>query len=131
MSHPGILNRLALAAIVAVTVAACATPPQPQTGGYANATPGLTTTYAVTLRNFSTREIMAITGTMEREFPYYVTSRAPVGDTAVMRYGYVSQAPAHKLYDWVNVMLMNMGLDPDRRVKVIVNQTAIDIDKIY
>lgn len=94
--------------------------------------PGLTTTYAITFRNFTTREIMEIKGVMESEFPHYVTSRAPTGDTAVMRYGYVSQAPAHKIVDWINMLLMDMGLDPDRQVKVIArDQSSIEIDKIF
>ncbi len=128
MSAYRAFTRIVLALFVAAFVSACA---QQQTGGYVGGSPGLTTTYAVTFRNFTTREIMEITGTMEREFPNYVTSRAPTGDTAVMRYGYVSQAPANKIYQWINVLLMDMGLDPDNRVKVTVDQTAFDLDKIY
>ena len=122
------LVRLVFAAVLAMFVTACA---QTQTGDYVGASPGLTTTYAITFRNFTTREIMEITGTMEREFPYYVNSRAPIGGTAVMHYGYVSQAPANKIYQWINTLLMEMGLDPDRQVKVTVDQTAFDLDKIY
>ncbi len=100
------------------------------TGG--GAQPGLATTYAITFRNFTTREIMEITGVMESEFPYYTTSRAPMGDTAVMQYGYVSQAPAHKIVNWLNILLMDMGLDPDRNVKVIAtSQSSIELDKIF
>ena len=104
--------------------------PMPAAAG--GAQPGLATTYAITFRNFTTREIMQITGVMESEFPYYSTSRAPMGDTAVMQYGYVSHAPAHKIVQWLNILLMDMGLDPDRNVKVIAtSQSSIELDKIF
>jgi hypothetical protein len=93
--------------------------------------PGLTTTYAVTFKNFTTREILEITEVMENEFPNYVTARAPSGDTTKMVYGYVSKAPANKMYKWMNILLMDMGLDPDSKVKVIMQGSAMEIDKLF
>ncbi len=101
------------------------------TGGGFATTPGLTTTYSITFKNFTTREILEITEVMENEFPNYITNRAPSGDTTKMVYGYVSKAPASKIYKWMNILLMDMGLDPDSQVKVIMRGSAMEIDKIY
>ena len=110
--------------------------PVASTGGGSTGTsfgpaPGLTTTYAITFKNFTTREILEITDVMQTEFPHYVRSRAPSGDTTKMIYGYVSKAPAEKIYKWMNILLMDMGLDPDSQVKVMMHGSAMEIDKIF
>ena len=91
---------------------------------------GLVNEYAVTFRNFSTREILEFTEIMEKEFPGYVRSDRPTGDSAVMTYAYRTRAPSHKLYKWVNILLMDMGLDPDSNINVTMRGTAIMLDKI-
>lgn len=48
-----------------------------------------------------------------------------------MIYGYVSKASGAKLHKWMNILLINMGLDPDNQVKVIMRGTKLVIDKIY
>ena len=103
----------------------------PATGTGSATGPGLTTTYAFTFRNFTTREILEITEVMENEFPHYVRSRAPSGDTARMDYGYVSKAPSHKIYKWINILLMDMGLDPDSQVKLTMQRSAFQLDKLF
>ena len=91
---------------------------------------GLETIYAFTFRNFSTQEFYEFTEVMEKEFPDFVRAMSPQGDTAVMKYGYVTRAPGDKINKWVNILLSDMGLNPDNEVKVTVRGTAFDIDKI-
>ena len=92
---------------------------------------GLTTTYAVVMSNFTTREYMQIKDVMEHEFPCFVTTRNPTGDTTKRIYGYVSRASASKIEEWLNIVLIDMGLDPDSQVKMITSGTEIMIDKIF
>ena len=91
---------------------------------------GLETIYAFTFRNFSTQQFYEFTEVMEKEFPEFVRAMSPQGDTAVMKYGYVSRAPGHKINKWVNTLLMDMGLNPDTDTKVTIRGTAFDIDNI-
>jgi len=90
----------------------------------------LETIYAFTFRNFSTQQFYEFTEVMEKEFPEFVRAMSPQGDTAVMKYGYVSRAPGHKITKWVNILLMDMGLNPDTDTKVTIRGTAFDIDNI-
>ncbi len=92
---------------------------------------GLTTTYAVVMSNFTTREYMQIKDVMEHEFPCFVTTRNPTGDTSKRIYGYVSRASGSKIEEWLNIVLIDMGLDPDSQVKVITSGTEIMLDKIF
>ena len=92
---------------------------------------GLTSTYQVEFVNFSTRQTLELTEVMEAEFPCFVSARSPNGDTTKMIYGYVSKASGAKLHKWMNILLINMGLDPDNQVKVIMRGTKLVIDKIY
>ena len=92
---------------------------------------GLTTTYAIVMSNFTTREYMQIKDVMEHEFPCFVTTRNPTGDTSKRIYGYVSRASASKIEEWLNIVLIDMGLDPDSQVKMITSGTEIMLDKIF
>ncbi len=92
---------------------------------------GLTTTYAIVMSNFTTREYMQIKDVMEHEFPCFITTRNPTGDTTKRIYGYVSRASASKIEEWLNIVLIDMGLDPDSQVKMITSGTEIMIDKIF
>ena len=91
---------------------------------------GLETTYAFTFRNFSTQQFYEFTEVMEKEFPKFVRAMSPQGDTAVMKYGYVSRAHGNKITKWVNLLLMDMGMNPDSDTKVTIRGTAFDIDNI-
>jgi hypothetical protein len=91
---------------------------------------GLETTYAFTFRNFSTQQFYEFTEVMEKEFPKFVRAMSPQGDAAVMKYGYVSRAPGNKITKWVNLLLMDMGMNPDSDTKVTIRGTAFDIDNI-
>lgn len=92
---------------------------------------GLTTTYQIEFRNFTTRDTLQLTEVMENEFPCYVSARSPNGDTTKFIYGYVSQASGAKLNKWMNILLINSGYDPDNQVKVIMSGTKLVVDKIF
>jgi len=92
---------------------------------------GMASTYTFTFRNFSTREVYAITDVMEGEFTGFVRAREPQGDSSAFKYGYVTKASGGKLLRWVNLVLMDMGLDPDSQVKITKQGTKIEIDKLF
>ena len=93
--------------------------------------PELVTTYTFTFHNFTTREVLSIAEVMEREFSGFVRARSPEGNSSAFKYGYVTKASGNELYRWVNLLLMNMGLDPDRQVKFTERGTKIEIDKLF
>ena len=92
---------------------------------------GLVSTYTFTFRNFSTREVMEMTDVMESEFRGFVRARAPEGDSSAFKYGYVTKVDADKLYKWINLLLIDMGFDPDSQVKINKRGTKIEIDKLF
>ena len=112
-------------------VAGSPTPVSAVPGCPADVNSGLATTYAVVFKNFTTREFLEIKNVMENEFPCYIRQRAPGGDTTRMTYGYVSYASAAKIQEWINILLIDMGLDPDSQVKMITRGTEIQLDKIF
>lgn len=96
----------------------------PQSGGMA-------VTYSFVFRNFATREVMEMTGVMEDEFAGFQRAQPPQGDSAVFRYGYVSTAKANKLYRWLNVLISDMGMSPDRDVKITMRGTTFEVNKMF
>ena len=92
---------------------------------------GLATTYSFHFRNFTTRELTRITDAMESELPGFIRAGAPSGDTTNFTYGYVTRMAANRLYKSTNALLMKFGLYPDRQVKILVQGTDVEIDKLY
>ncbi len=92
---------------------------------------GLASTFAIVMSNFTTREYLEIKNVMENEFPCFITTRNPTGGTSKRIYGYVTYASASKIEEWINILLIDMGLDPDSQVKVLVSGTEIMIDKLF
>ncbi|MBT3305350.1 MAG: hypothetical protein HN377_02605 [Alphaproteobacteria bacterium] len=116
----------------AATTGAAAPAAAPMGGACpASVNSGLASTFAIVLRNFTTREYLEIKNVMETEFPCFITTRNPSGDTSKRIYGYVSNASASKIEEWINILLIDMGLDPDSQVKVTVFGTEIQLDKIF
>ncbi len=89
------------------------------------------TTYSFTFRNFSTREIIEITDIMESEFPGFIRASAPEGSSSSFNYGYVTKANASKLYRWINLMLIDIGLDPDEQVKMVKRGSKLELNKLF
>jgi hypothetical protein len=91
---------------------------------------GLTTIYAIRFENFTTGEMFEVIEVMEHEFPGFVRSRDIEGTPVRATYGYISRAPSSKIYRWINILLMDMGLDPDSRVQVVKRGTEITLKKL-
>jgi len=91
---------------------------------------GLTTIYAIRFENFTTNEMFEVIEVMEHEFPGFVRSRDIEGTPVRATYGYISRAPSSKVYRWINILLMDMGLDPDSRVQVMKRGTEITLKKL-
>jgi hypothetical protein len=91
---------------------------------------GLLTPYTVTLRYFDTREALSIIGVMSDEFPGYkshtMISKAPV----LRKYEYVTSAKSHKMEEWLNVLLIDMGFNVDKQVEIMMQGSDIIIEKI-
>jgi hypothetical protein len=97
-----------------------------------NADTGLVVTYTFTFKQFSTREVLALTDVMESEFAGFIRAASPSGDAgAVVKYGYTTTAGDGELYRWINLLLIDKGLPPDSQVKVIKNGTSFQISKLY
>lgn len=92
---------------------------------------GLVTTYSFIFRNFSTREVYAITEVMEGEFPGFVSSGDPDGSSSVFKYPYKTKAKSAKLLKWVNLLLIDQGLNPDSQVKITKRGTKFELDKLF
>lgn len=87
--------------------------------------------YTVTFKRFDTAEAFSAIGTMADEFPCYRSHDLLPGKTsAVRKYEYVSTATPGKLEEWINIMLMDMGLDPDRDVEIVFSGNEFILDKI-
>lgn len=93
--------------------------------------PGLKTTYSFEFHNFKKTELLALKGIMETKFPLYIGPPGDIqGDSAVLRFAYITKAPRNKMYKWVHQLLDEEGFDIDHSVKVMVSGTKYVIDKI-
>ena len=100
-------------------------------GGRGNRCGGLQSTYTVTLRHFDAPETLQLINTMAGEFPCYTSHDLLPGKTsAVRRYEYVSRAKSGKIEEWLNIVLMDMGLNPDKNVEIIFTGNEFILDKI-
>ena len=91
---------------------------------------GVMTPYAVTLRYFETREALAIVRVMADEFPGY-REHEMLRSTARMRqYSYVTTAKAHKLEEWLVILLRDMGFEVDKNVKIVIEGSEIAVEKV-
>ena len=87
--------------------------------------------YTVTFKRFDTPETFQAIGTMTDEFPCYRSHDLLPGKTsAVRKYEYVSTAVPGKIEKWINIMLMDMGLNPDKDVEIIFSGNEFILDKI-
>lgn len=80
---------------------------------------GMMSTYTLEFQHFNVREITEIMGVMSSEFPGYSSHNVLTNTSAVRKYEYVTTATAGKLQEWLNILLLDMGLDPDRVVEMV------------
>lgn len=73
--------------------------------------PGLVNNMLFTFRNFSMKEILAVTEVMEKEFPEFVDVRNTSGDATVYKYNYATRATSKDLFKWMNILLSDMGYE--------------------
>lgn len=88
------------------------------------------TTYQVTLRSFSTVRAMALIGMMSEEFPGYISHEIISKQPGIWKMEYVTQARVAKLDEWLNTMLMDMELDPDRDVIISILDGSLVLEKL-
>lgn len=100
------------------------------TGGGSKYDQGLVTSYTLEMNYFDTREAMAIVSVMSEEFPGYVSHELLEKGSVVRKYEYLSRAPAVKLDEWLNILLMDMGFDVDNQINLSVGSGLISLDKI-
>jgi hypothetical protein len=99
-------------------------------GARAENVPGLVTTYAIHFENFDTNEVLEVIDVMEGEFPEFVRGGEMEGTPYRGTYGYVSRATGQKMYRWMIILVMDMGMDPDLDVMVIKDGTHITLRKL-
>lgn len=91
---------------------------------------GLINTYTLTFRHFNTAEVMSIIGVMSEEFPEYSSHDLITKRSGVRRYSYTSSAKPAKIEEWMTILLMDMGFDPDRDFEMIVRGNEFLVEKL-
>jgi hypothetical protein len=95
---------------------------------------GMMTTYSLGFRRFTDLEVLQILNVMTagplNGFPCFSTYEQISGSPGMQRFGYVSTASAAKLREWLTLVLLDMGLNPDSQVAFLVNGNEITLDKV-
>lgn len=95
---------------------------------------GMMTTYTVNFRRFTDTEVLQIMNVMTAGpasgFPCFSSYEQINGAPSQQRFGYVSTASAAKLREWLSLVLLDMGLNPDSQVVFLVNGNEISIEKV-
>ena len=92
---------------------------------------GLVTPYTITLRYFTTGEARTLIDTMAHEFPGYRSHTLISSDSATRKYAYVSSARAHKLEEWLTILLSDMNINPDTGVHINIKGAKITLEKLH
>jgi hypothetical protein len=94
---------------------------------------GMMTTYSLGFRRFTDLEVLQILNVMTagpvNGFPCFSTYEQISGSPGMQKFGYVSTASAAKLREWLTLVLLDMGLNPDSQVAFLVNGNEITLDK--
>ena len=119
-----------------VVAAADAGGPQPASAAVTGDTPPaaeaasprrLVVAYNLRFENLSMHDVLRIKGVMESEFPDFVRAGRVSGSEPVLQYGYVSRAPQDKLFEWVNILVGDMGL---KSTKIIADGNTITVKNL-
>lgn len=102
----------------------------PVGSGIASTGHGMMSTYTLEMQHFDARETAEIIGVMSSEFPGYSSHNVLEQTSAVRKYEYVTTATAAKLHEWLTVLLIDMGLNPDREVEIVQNGNHLRLYKI-
>jgi hypothetical protein len=99
----------------------------------------LVSAFTITFKRFEQDEIYTIMSTMTNgaadvaeadRFPCYMRSDLMDSKPAISKYSYTSTASRGKLKEWVDLILLDMGMTPNREVAVVANGSEIIIDKM-
>ena len=90
---------------------------------------GMVTPYTVTLRHFNKSEMLTIIGVMADEFPGYKVHELMSSAAVVRKYDYRTTAKAHKMEEWLLILLRDMGFK-DKEFTIQMSGTNIRIDKL-
>lgn len=91
---------------------------------------GLESRYIVTMRYLDKEVAMQIISVMAEEFPGYKDHDLIRRSSKLRKYAYVTKAPAHKLERWLDLLLVDMGLEPEEDVVLQVRDGSIMIERI-
>ncbi|GAB0057904.1 hypothetical protein SIID45300_02238 [Candidatus Magnetaquicoccaceae bacterium FCR-1] len=103
--------------------------PLSQSPAPSTATHTMMTTYGVTFKRFNSAEILSIIGVMTSEFPGFSSTNIIEQASALQKYDYVTTATSAKMVEWLNILLMDLGLT-DKNVVIQVEGNQITLDKI-
>ena len=91
---------------------------------------GVITTYTLTMEDFGRMEALTIIGTMADEFPGYKHYELMRQMPDFRRYAYTTSAKAHKLEEWLTILLNDMGFNVDREIEFVIRGTDVTLHKI-
>ncbi len=110
----------------------------PATGGDPRCM-NMVSSFTLTFKRFEQDEIHQVVGTMTNtgteiaeadRFPCFVRYDVMESMPAVTKYTYTTTATRGKLKQWIDMILMDMGMVPNREVAVIMNGGEIILDKM-
>ena len=87
----------------------------------------LVVAYNLRFENLSMHDVLRIKGVMESEFPDFVRAGHVSGAEPVLQYGYVSRAPQDKLFEWVNILVGDMGM---KSTKILADGNTITVKNL-
>ena len=99
----------------------------------------MVSSFTLTFKRFEQDEIYQLVNTMTNNasdiveadrFPCFVRHNLMDSKPALSKYSYTTTASRGKLKQWVDLILMDMGLTPNRKVAVVVNGNELLLDKI-
>ena len=100
----------------------------------------LVTSYTLEFKRINGQDISSIINTItnnvsnlsaEDSFPCYMSHDMMAGGNSTLRrYAYTSTASRAKLYDWLNMVVMELGMTPDQDVLILNDGSKIIIENI-
>jgi hypothetical protein len=95
---------------------------------------GMVTTYSLNFRRFTDTEVLQLVNVMTAGpgsgFPCFSSYEQTNAAPGLQSFGYVSTASVAKLREWLSLVLLDMGLNPDSQVSFLVSGNSITLDKI-
>ncbi len=93
----------------------------------ASAAHRLVVAYNFRFENVAMNDVLKIKGVMESEFPDFVRAGSIAGSDPVVQYGYVSRAPQDKMFEWMNILIGDMGM---KHTKIMADGNTITVKNL-